>query len=288
MNGRYRAQGPAHYTGRATRSGAAFQGNHHVMLSYPIRFLVLATVAVVTTTAAWAQLRWDDSGRDVREHVAGKFDYYALVLSWSPTHCSLPESHDDTLQCNRNDGKRYAFVLHGLWPQYTKGWPQDCRTPRRPFVPDAVINGMLDIMPSRGLIIHEYRKHGTCSGLDVSSYFQLARQLFKAIRIPEDYVNPLETLFVSPDDVKRALLRFNPGLRPDAIAVVCGRGNRARLTEVRICIGKDGKPTACGSNEDERKLCSASEITVPPVRSTQRDDSVLTMPPRPSPLPGPR
>jgi ribonuclease T2 len=250
------------------------------------RLLTLAA-AILTATAAWAQLRWDESGQNTRENIAGKFDYYALVLSWSPTHCSLPEAADDNLQCNRSDGKRYAFVLHGLWPQYKQGWPEDCRTPRRPFVPDPVITGMLDIMPSRGLIIHEYRKHGTCSGLDVPSYFQLARQLFRAIRIPSDFVNPQETQFLSPDDVKRAFLANNPGLRPDAVAIVCGRGNRARLTEVRICVGRDGKPTACGPNEDERKLCSASEITIPPVRSTMRDENTLTIP-RQSPLPGPR
>jgi ribonuclease I len=154
----------------------------------PFVFGLFAALSAVFTLAApaSAQLRWDDSGREGRqEHVAGKFDYYALVLSWSPTHCSTPQGEDDDMQCNRRDGKKYSFVLHGLWPQYTRGWPQDCRTPRRPFVPDAVINGMLDIMPSRGLIIHEYRKHGTCSGLDVQGYFTLSRQLFKAIRIPQ-------------------------------------------------------------------------------------------------------
>jgi ribonuclease T2 len=146
---------------------------------------------------------------------------------------------------------------------------------------------MLDIMPSRGLVIHEYRKHGTCSGLDVQGYFQLSRQLFKAIRIPDEFANPFETQYFAPQDVKRAFVAANPSLRPDSIAVACGRGNRARLSEVRICFSKDGKPIACGQNEAERKLCSASEIAVPPVRSTRRDEDVRTIP-RQSPLPGPR
>ncbi len=254
----------------------------------PILSLVLALLAVpLAATPAAAQLRWDDSDREgQREHVAGKFDYYALVLSWSPTHCSSPEGEDDELQCKRRDGKRYAFVLHGLWPQYTRGWPQDCRLPRRPFVPETIINGMLDIMPSRGLVIHEYRKHGTCSGLDPQGYFTLSRQLFKAIRIPNDYANPFETQFVAPRDLKRAFAAANPGLPEASIAVSCARGNRGRLRELRICFSKDAKPVACGPNEDERKLCSATEIAVPPVRSTMRDDALPAA--RSSPLPGPR
>lgn len=258
------------------------------MILIAFRLAVALSIAGAMAPAAHAQLRWDDSGREGRqEHVAGKFDYYALVLSWSPTHCSSPQGEDDDMQCNRRDGKKYSFVLHGLWPQYTRGWPQDCRTQRRAFVPDTVISGMLDIMPSRGLVIHEYRKHGTCSGLDVQGYFTLSRRLFNAIRIPDDYTNPFETQYVSPRDLKRAFVKANPGLPPDAIAVSCSRGNRGRLREIRICFSKDAKPIACGPNEDERKLCSAAEMAVPPVRSTKREDDGLGSVGS-SPLPGPR
>jgi ribonuclease T2 len=253
-----------------------------------VRLIGLLIVALTMASGAFAQLRWDSPDRNTAQSdVAGKFDYYALVLSWSPTHCSSEASADDEMQCNRRDGKRYSFILHGLWPQYTRGWPQECRLPRRPFVPDTVIAGMLDIMPSRGLVIHEYRKHGTCSGLDAASYFQLARQLFKKVRIPNDYVNPFETQFVTPAKLKSAFVAANPGLPPEAIAVSCARGDRGRLREIRICISRDGMPVACGPNEDERKMCSATEMAVPPVRSTKRDDDALAFP-RQSPLPMPR
>jgi ribonuclease T2 len=121
----------------------------------------------------------------------------------------------------------------------------------------------------------------------VQSYFQLSRQLFRSIRVPKEFVNPFETQFFAPQDVKQALIAANPGLRPDAIAVVCGRGSRPRLSEVRICFSKEGKAIACGPNEDERKLCSAGEVALPPVRSTMRDDSQISIP-KQSPLPGPR
>ena len=43
-----------------------------------------------------------------------------------------------------------------------------------------------------------------------------------------------------------------------------GAGNR--LKEVRICFTKDGEFRACGRNEDQRRLCSAERMYVPPVR----------------------
>ena len=85
----------------------------------------------------------------------GDFDYYALVLSWSPSYCADTGAGRGDPQCASN--RPFAFVLHGLWPQYARGFPDSCRTAFNPFVPRPVIDGMLDIMPSPKLAIHEYR-----------------------------------------------------------------------------------------------------------------------------------
>ncbi len=206
---------------------------------------------------------YGDDGRNV----AGQFDYYALVLSWSPTYCS-DQGRDDDTQCNRHDGRRYSFVLHGLWRQYDSGYPSNCRLPRRPFVPEPVIGSMLDIMPSRGLVIHEYRTHGTCSGMDPARYFATAHRLFDGINIPQRFRNPFESQMTSAADVEREFLQANPAFRSDMIAVVCG-GAGGSLREVRLCLSKDGKPQACGRNETRRSLCTANQVFIPPARSTK-------------------
>ena len=82
-------------------------------------------------------------------------------------------------QCHGRERRPYAFVLHGLWPQFEQRWPEFCRTSESTFVPEAVAQRMLDIMPSKRLIFHEYRKHGTCSGLGVDGYFDLSRRLYR-------------------------------------------------------------------------------------------------------------
>ncbi len=232
---------------------------------------------LLLTSDSGAQRRYDDRydrgyerrSQQTQRNVAGQFDYYALVLSWSPTHCASANSPRDDLQCNRRDGRRYNFVLHGLWPQYERGFPSDCPTRDRPFVPNDVIGQMLDIMPAKGLIIHEYRKHGTCSGLEPAGYFDLARQLFNRIRIPERYINPFEPQFVAPEDMMREMIAANPDLKPDMMAVACG-GPGNRLKEIRICYTRSGQLRSCGRNENQRRMCSARQMYVPPVRSTAK------------------
>src|SRR5262245_4346097 len=88
---------------------------------------VLAAVAVTATGAA-AQAPWSSEAQNRGPNVAGKFDYYTMVLSWSPTHCVTAQEGRDEDQCARLDGLRYGFVLYGLWPQYEKGFPEACRT----------------------------------------------------------------------------------------------------------------------------------------------------------------
>ncbi len=230
----------------------------------------------------------------------GQFDYYALVLSWSPTFCaSNPRSGSDP-QCQPRDGRRFAFVLHGLWPQHATGWPENCQTRDRPFVPQRLIDSMLDIMPSPRLVIHEYRKHGTCSGLSPDAYYSLSRKLFHSIKVPPRYDGPSQAFTVSPSELVHDFVSVNPELRPEMIAVACG-GSGNRLREIRICMSRDGQPQSCGRNEEQRRLCSTSRMYVPPVRERGAEPPVArdrpASPARPGgdgapfpeqrPLPGP-
>jgi ribonuclease T2 len=196
----------------------------------------------------------------------GQFDYYVLALSWSPTYCADGGDKRDDSQCNDRSGRPYAFVLHGLWPQHERGWPQDCRSSDRGWVPGPVADRMLDIMPSKRLVFQQYRKHGTCSGLGVDGYFKLARQLHDKVKVPPRFQRVTdERLTVGVAELAGEFLAANPGLTPDMLAIQCG-GAGSRLREVRVCFSKGGEFRACGRNEDQRRLCSAERMYVPPVR----------------------
>ena len=43
----------------------------------------------------------------MRGGMQGRFDYYALVLSWSPTHCETTD-RPDIQQCRPRDGRRFS------------------------------------------------------------------------------------------------------------------------------------------------------------------------------------
>jgi len=192
----------------------------------------------------------------------GKFDYYVLVLSWSPSFCAGEGRAKKSPQCSGT--RPFAFVLHGLWPQYETGWPNDCHQGRKPRVPSTLINTMLDIMPARRLVIHQYNKHGTCSGLDPESYFQTARKAFEAIKIPARYLQPQKPVIISPREIENDFLKTNQELTPEMISISCGRNKRLR--GVRICFSKDLALRGCGANETQQKLCKLDKIVMPGVR----------------------
>jgi len=224
---------------------------------------------MVGLSSADAQRFKNDRSSYATKHKAGDFDYYALVLSWSPSHCATPKGRRDRTQCSPRSGRGFSFVLHGLWPQYERGYPEKCRTRYRPFVSRPTISSMMDIMPSKGLIIHEYRKHGTCSGLVPQDYFDLSRKLYDKIKIPAAYRGPTKEQFVSPQNLVAQFTAANPELKSDMMGVVC-RGSGNRLREIRICFSKDGNFRSCGKNETQRKLCRAKRMFVPPVRYSRR------------------
>ena len=91
----------------------------------------------------------------------GKFDFYVLSLSWSPSYCdSVQERAAERRSEARPDqqcegGRPYAFVVHGLWPQYERGFPSWCQVPA-PRIPRTLVDGMLDLMPSPRLVFHEW------------------------------------------------------------------------------------------------------------------------------------
>jgi ribonuclease T2 len=226
------------------------------------RILSLSSLLVVVGLASLLLIPSPRRAAEARGE-PGDFDYYVLVLSWSPTHClvSRDRGRSDSQQCS---GERpYSFVLHGLWPQWHRGWPEFCRTRERPWVPNSLINEMLDIMPGKGLVIHQYRKHGTCSGMSPEQYFSVARQLFESVKIPERFRRPDAEQKVTPQEVAAAFLDANPQFKPGMIAVSC---ERDLVEEVRICFGRDRKPTECGQNENQERVCRRDKLTLPPVR----------------------
>lgn len=161
---------------------------------------------------------------------AGQFDYYLLVLSWSPEFC---HGKPGAAECKDHRG----FVLHGLWPQYNNGgYPVGCATSQPP---PTDLSKIKQIMPPE-IVAHEWKQHGTCSGLSGDDYFRLAETVFASVKIPADFIGPARTTTSRPSTLKKDFEDANPNLADSDIAIQLQQGY---LSAVELCFSKDEHPT---------------------------------------------
>jgi ribonuclease T2 len=215
------------------------------------RLAAAAVVLLLTSSIAGAE--------DRRQNQPGQFDFYVLSLSWSPSFCEAAGERGPPPQ-QQCAARPYSFVVHGLWPQYEHGFPEFCQVPA-PRIDRNIVSSMLDLMPAPRLIFQQWDKHGTCSGLSPSAYFETVRKARAMVKIPPDFIELKEMLTVTPDEVEEAFVKINPGLTRDAIAVTC---DSRRLSEVRICVGKDFRFRACPDIDEH--ACRRDKVVMPPLR----------------------
>lgn len=222
------------------------------MVKSPIR-------SALAVAVAFALLSGLALAQDRRQNRPGQFDFYVLSLSWSPSFCDAAGERGTPPQ-DQCGARPYSFVVHGLWPQYERGFPEFCQVPA-PRLDRNIVSSMLDLMPSPRLIFQQWDKHGTCSGLNPRAYFENVRKARAQVKIPDAYVELTRTLTVTPDEVEEAFVEANSGLPRDAIAVTC---DNRRLREVRICLSKEFGFRDC--EETNRRACRRDKLVMPPLR----------------------
>ena len=224
-----------------------------VAREHPLKTTVLIVLALsCVAMSAGARHRKASDGEP------GTFDYYLLSLSWSPAFCLTDPG---AAECN--GPRRFGFIVHGLWPQFEKGWPENCNVHQQ--VPDSVVTGISDIMPARGLVYHEWSAHGTCSGLAPADFFALVRRAYAGIAVPAPLAGVTHEVEQPPSAIAAEFLHANPRLSAQSIVVTCGRQDAPRLREVHICLDRDLNPRAC-SADAARGACRAATLIVPPIR----------------------
>lgn len=210
----------------------------------PCRAVFVAIFLAASSVAAQAQ--------------SSSFDFYVLSLSWSPTYCASPRGQRSSQQCD-GEGRR-AFIVHGLWPQHEQGYPQFCASGEPQRVPQALGETIFDIMPSMGLIGHQWRKHGSCTGLSQRDYLATTRRAFDQVHIPQKLTKGEAGLSLSAEEIEGMFVAANPTMTRQGIAANCeGR----QLEEIRICLTKDLRFRDC--HEVDRGGCRLDRIELPPI-----------------------
>ncbi len=175
-------------------------------------------------------------GPSLRSAVGG----YVLAISWSPEYCRGKAGQANDYQCGGSIG-RFGFVLHGLWPEASKGPPpQWCALAPRPTAEELRAN--LCMTPVPWLLEHEWAKHGSCMATSPAAYFKASAILWQSLRLPDaDRLSRQPGL--TAGDLRRAFIAANPAFPKAAVGILSSNGGWLR--ELRLCYGKNFLPRAC-------------------------------------------
>lgn len=213
-----------------------------------MRQIVLGVIVWLTgVTGAWAE-----------GEPAGRFDYYVLALSWSPNWCATEGAKRRSEQCDPNKG--FGWVVHGLWPQYERGWPSYCRNPARP-PSRGMTKAQSDLFGSSGAAWYQWKKHGVCAGLEARDYYALVRRAYEQVNRPEVLRKLTNPVRLPAAVVEEAFLQANPDWTPDMLTITC-KGDR--IQEARLCLTKNLKPRVCA--RDVARDCRAQKALMDPVK----------------------
>ena len=208
------------------------------------------------------------------QSLAADFDFYLLAMSLAPAFCA--DGHALQRECRARDAQAFVrtpLTLHGLWPERRtpNTYPRDCPGAALELAP-AVRERMVRLMPGvlSGLDVHEWRKHGTCSGRPADEYFSDALDLLERTNaaLGTTLLSAAGTL-TSDAALRAAADARSPGLA-DQLIFVCKQlrspnpSERGHLTllEVRRCVGRDAlgrarEALSCASVARRNQGCAA-------------------------------
>ncbi len=191
---------------------------------------------------------------------SAKFDFYTLALSLTPAFCELEPKRKQCQRLAASDVQKTPLTLHGLWPEYRGAgrYPSDCAGAKLRLV-DIDSVQLRRYMPgvADGLASHEWRKHGTCSGLDTNTYFASALlQTEKINSAIGSLFNRNAGTIVETQKLRADANQLLPGIAAsitfhcrNIASVAREMRNTPILTEVRVCYQRDAAGQLAGFAE---------------------------------------
>ena len=194
-----------------------------------------------------------------RRSDTGGFDYYLLSLSLAPSFCALSTANQARAECRTlTDAafRRTPLTVHGLWPSRAfaglNQQPQHCPgMPLTPLAPELQASLGRFMPGGSGLARHEWRTHGTCSGLAPDAYFAILVRLAQSADGSIGGTLRDDGLLGHGIRISDLLARFgrrDPVLAR-AVVVSCRSppGGGVLIEEIRVALSKTFTPVAADS-----------------------------------------
>ncbi len=211
------------------------------------------------------------------------YDYLMLSQHWLPTMCmGLDSGYDSTVTHQAGaaciPGAPNRLTVHGLWPNYTAGFPQCCGSalPMDPMQAMGWSDELKNLLQEDQLdpttasfepalceiFNHEWQKHGTCfvdtgdTNADAKKYFETGMELSQQLDSATSQLNT----WAGTTQVRGAI----EALYPKAVQVMCDSRQPERLLEIHTCWSRALEMVDCPYSKGfgSLKACG-DEISLP-------------------------
>ena len=113
-----------------------------------------------------------------------------------------------------------------------------------------------DIYGDPGLLAHEWRTHGTCTGLSADAFLGTVRAAYRTVAIPPALANLQTQTSMTPEQILGLFTESNPRIPRTSLALSCGHNY---LTAIEVCLDKGLRPVACSGV----RSCRANVVRIP-------------------------
>ncbi|MFT6072739.1 MAG: ribonuclease T2 [Dasania sp.] len=191
---------------------------------------------------------------------------FLFVMSWSPAYCHERDPNGRQAQCYKKLPKQYRFIVHGLWPQ---GNPQNGKANNNqlsfcqktdPKLEASIVTDYFYLMPSSGLMAHQWKKHASCGNFTQQSYFKTIETLYQRFNGKALFADITKTQSFSLDalidKITAKMPNISPHISKENIVIRC---RQSQLKEIRICLNSDYSPRQCRYSEVKSGGCRRNQ-----------------------------
>lgn len=230
------------------------------------KFILLALLCFASPYISQAR---DANEKSYHGAHSGEYDYLVYAVTWQPTFCLL---YPDSQSCK---SYRANFYTHGIWPYFKSNAESKNRHPSYCVSSPGCIkssacslskDSYLSLITNKDfrklvppqpkdLMLHEWKKHGTCYGKNQTEYFSSFYTLRDVVVYDNKFIQSVQKTV--PFNEMKNWFPKNTRFRCEE------KHGKQYLFEVFYLLNRQGQPYYDDQELQIGKECTATEIVIP-------------------------